>query len=579
MQSSKINWLSWSKEAFEKSKSENKPILLSISATWCHWCHVMDHDSYDNKDVSEFINESFIPVRVDTDKRPDINERYNQGGWPSTVFLDENGQIITGATYVPAYDFLSMLGQISEFYKHRKNDILGKLTTVKTLQTTKKGELSDEIISSVSKMLLESFDVSYGGFGFEPKFPMPETIELCLTNFLKTGANEPTPEASKHTSVSAGRQSLRMTTITLDSMAFLQDKIEGGFFRYSVTRDWEVPHFEKMLEGNAGIIRNYLLAYNLTKKEIYKTIALHALNYIKNNLRGENYFFASQDADEEYYKMKMEERKKAKAPFIDKTLYVNFNSMMIQAYLKAYLVLKDKFYLEFTEKVINNIIENCLDKEGLSHTPDEKLYLLTDHARFALALIEAYEITQNKKYLDTAEELALIMLDKFFDKGESTSANDALASKHTSVKTTGSFNDISEEGEGHLKEKIKNINENSIAAEVFLRLSVHLKKENFRKISQQALESFAGAYTNFSVHASQYALVVEKLLHTREIHVYGIENIETLLIDPRNIVIVLSEDEAKKKGYTKKGIYLCADGLCKYFESVQDMEASKTLNM
>ncbi|MBI4162079.1 MAG: thioredoxin domain-containing protein, partial [Candidatus Aenigmarchaeota archaeon] len=434
----KINWLEWSKEAFELSKKENKPILLSISATWCHWCHVMDQNSYDNKDVAEFINETFIPIRVDTDKRPDINERYNQGGWPSTVFLDESGQIITGATYVPPYDFLSMLGQISEFYKHRKNDILSKLQTNRTLETAKKGELSDDIFKSASEMLQDSFDVSYGGFGFEPKFPMPEAVELCMANFLKTG----------------DKQFLRMVTITLDSMAFMQDKVEGGFFRYSVTRDWEVPHFEKMLEGNAGIIRNYLFAYNLTKKEMYKTIAEKALDYIKNNLSSSeltpandayasthlasnsSYFYASQDADEDYYKMKMEERKLTAKPFIDKTLYVNFNSQMIQTYLKAYLVLKDRFYLEFAEKTINFIIENCLDKNGLKHSPEHNTYLLTDHARFAMALIEAYEITGNKKYLEKARMLAVLMLDKFYDEG---------------------FNDIAAAGEGHLKEKIKNI--------------------------------------------------------------------------------------------------------------------------
>ncbi|HLD85355.1 MAG TPA: DUF255 domain-containing protein [archaeon] len=553
---SKIHWLEWSKETFERAKMENKPILLSISATWCHWCHVMDQNTYDNKDVAEFINESFIPVRVDTDKRPDINERYNQGGWPSTVFMDENGSIITGATYVPPYEFLSMLGQISELYKHRKKDIINKIIP-KPLETVKKGELSDDIFSSVLKILIESFDVSYGGFGFEPKFPMPEAVEICFVNFLRTkknDANEPTPEASKHTSISSGRQYLRMATITLDSMAMLQDKVEGGFFRYSVTRDWEVPHFEKMLEGNAGIIRNYLHAYSITQKEMYKKIAEHALNYIKNNLANENHFYASQDADEEYYKKKMEERQISKNPYIDKTMYTNFNSMMVQTYLKAFLVLKDKFYLGFAEKAIAFIIENCLSKEGLSHTPGEKLYFLTDHARFSLALIEAYEITQNKKYLQTAEELALVMMDKFYDK------------------ESRNFNDISEEGEGLLAQRMKNIVENSIAAEVFLRLSIHLESSHFKEIAQSTLESFALSYKDYSIHAAQYALAVEKLLHAREIHIYGDYQINDLLINPRNIVVQLTEDEAKKKGYQKKGVYVCSDGLCKYYESVEDIE-------
>src|SRR3989344_9290915 len=175
----KIKWLEWSKESFEKAKKENKPILLDIFGVWCFWCHRME-DTYSDDLVAELINEKFIPIKVDTDKRPDVNERYNQGGWPTTAFLAPSGHIITGATYVPHPQFVRMLYDVSEFYaKHKHEDrdaLLAEREKTKTVMSN--SEIDEGIATSVVDDLISRYDADNGGFGSEPKFPLPEAVGL-----------------------------------------------------------------------------------------------------------------------------------------------------------------------------------------------------------------------------------------------------------------------------------------------------------------------------------------------------------------------------------------------------------------
>jgi len=310
----KINWLEWDKEAFEKASKENKPILLDIHGVWCHWCHVMDNTTYFDKEIMEYVNENFIPVKVDTDKRPDVNKRYNQGGWPTTVFLTSSGQIITGATYIPPDAFKDLMFKVIDIYKEIKVKKPEELEIGGKKLEIKEKNLDKKIVDNTLNVLMQNFDFDDGGFGFAPKFPMPDAVKLLISRYKKTKSNE----------------FLVPVKITLDKMQGIHDDIEGGFFRYSVTQSWDEPHYEKMLETNAGVISNYLEAYEITKNKNYKEIASKCFNYLKNNLINiEGGFYGSQDADEEYYKADFEERKKLKKPFIDKNIYTDFNSMML----------------------------------------------------------------------------------------------------------------------------------------------------------------------------------------------------------------------------------------------------------
>lgn len=255
-----VEWREWGAEAFKEAQEQDKLILLDIGAVWCHWCHVMDETTYSDPQVIRLLNERFIPLRVDNDERPDVNRRYNMGGWPTTAVLTPTGEALTGATYMPANEMTQMLVQLSEAYKQAKEAILSKAREVDvrreamlTNRGAAHGELSDDIVTNVRKALKEGFDTLYGGFGDAPKFPAWEALELALATYHETGDED----------------YRALVTITLKRvlMGEMYDPVEGGFFRYATQRDWTVPHYEKMLEDNARWLNLLMHAYQVTDRK------------------------------------------------------------------------------------------------------------------------------------------------------------------------------------------------------------------------------------------------------------------------------------------------------------------------
>ena len=228
-----------------RAREEDRPILLSISAVWCHWCHVMDETSYSDPSVIETINRRFVPVRVDNDRRPDVNARYNMGGWPTTAFLTPDGRTLTGATYLPPAQMHRALDEIARFYAERKDEIAELPATSRSHDALREsaadGDLSDAPIARLLANLESNYDEEFGGFGDEPKFPQPEVLEFLLAEWR----------------VSGNQRYYEMVAQTMRGMSRggMYDHVEGGFFRYSTTRDWSVPHFEKMAEDHAGLLR------------------------------------------------------------------------------------------------------------------------------------------------------------------------------------------------------------------------------------------------------------------------------------------------------------------------------------
>ncbi len=245
-----IDWREWGSDAFQAAQAEDKPILLGISAVWCHWCHVMDETSYSDDDVIQLINDRFVPIRVDNDQRPNVNARYNMGGWPTTAFLTPEGEVLAGMTYSPPEQFRQALKQISGYYLEKKEEIGQKVTEAAERRRSAldqmggRGELSERIIDGVLSAIDDVYDPVHGGFGNEQKFPHTESVDLLLYTHLRRD----NPDL------------LHMARKTLERMASggIFDDVWGGFYRYSTNRDWSVPHFEKMLEDNANLLRNYL---------------------------------------------------------------------------------------------------------------------------------------------------------------------------------------------------------------------------------------------------------------------------------------------------------------------------------
>ncbi len=488
----KVNWLEWGKEAFEKAKKEDKPILLDLTAVWCHWCHVIDATSYSNEEVAQIINRDFVPIKVYIDERPDIRERYNMGGFPSTVFLNADGCIITGETYVPPERMKLLLEAVKTSYKTKKEEIKKNiLETTKSLGKERqitKSEINELIIKEVLLSIEDNFDRVYGGFGLQPKFPSPEVLDLLFLQYQKTQNNK----------------YLDMALRTLDEIyEGLCDKIDFGFFRYSVTQDWKMPHYEKMLDTNAGLLRNYAVAYSITEHDKYKKIAEEIIFYVDNYLsnKKDGGFYGSQDADEEFYHLTSEDRKKKKYPFVDKTVYVDWNAMMISSYIKAGAILNRKEAINFAIKTANFILESCYErKAGLFHYFDGKAHqdgLLSDNIYFLNCLIDVYSVAQNKKYLEKANEIAEFILKNFYDN-----------------KYYGFFDRIlKEEDFGTLKYKEKQFLENCFSSMVFLRLHFITKNESYRNAAEKTLLHFADSYLNYGYFASMYAIAVDMLLN------------------------------------------------------------------
>jgi len=484
----RIQWLDWSKESFEKARVEGKPILLDIKGSWCHWCHVMDETSYSDPAIVDALNKKFVPIRVDTDKRPDVNRRYNMGGWPTTAFLDSDGKIITGGTYIPPEQLREVIRSVLDMFAKNKGKVRSKLEPPRIPKATS-DPLTEGIARDIATAVAVNFDIDYGGFGFEPKFPQADSLEYALARYRYHGEKEMFTVVSK----------------TLEKMGKggLYDHIEDGFFRYSTTRDWTIPHFEKMAEDNARLLATYLKAYQVTGNPFFKEKAEGILRYVQSKLADlqNGGFYGSQDANEEYYKLGLDERKKHTAPSIDKTFYTNYNVLFVSSYFLAGAVLNNPEYTKFGLKTIERVLGTIDSKGALPHyfgTDVSALKgLLIDHALTLHALADAYEHTGNPKHVETAKKL---LDDSIRTLGD---------------EKGGGFYDIPEQSAdiGELRARDKPMDENSAMATATLRLFWITGNERYEKLAEKTLRLFTSEYERYGIMAAPYALALEYLLN------------------------------------------------------------------
>ena len=300
-----IQWHEWGEEAFAAAQRENKPILLDIGAVWCHWCHVIDRESYDNPEISEIVNQHFIAVKVDRDERPDIDSRYQvavssisgQGGWPLTAFLTPDGKPFYGGTYFPPDDhygrpsFKRVLLSISNAYHEKNDDVIEQARLVEGAishaesYAGKSGEFSPAVIDAIVKSALKMFDPQNGGFGSAPKFPHSAALDLLIDRWVRTGDEK--------------LRSVFVTTLEKMARGGVYDQLAGGFHRYSVDERWIVPHFEKMCYDNSELLKNYVHAYQATGSEFFASVARDIIRWMDEWLSDREHggFYASQDAD------------------------------------------------------------------------------------------------------------------------------------------------------------------------------------------------------------------------------------------------------------------------------------------
>jgi uncharacterized protein len=589
-----VEWHEWGTEAFARAAGEDKPILLDIGAVWCHWCHVMDRESYEDPHLAEVINENFIAVKVDRDERPDVDTRYQaavaaisgQNGWPLTAVLTPQGQPFFGGTYFPREErygrpgFERVLRSMVDAWKTRRAEVLESADSVVAAIeynenfAGRAGNLGMEIVDQMVASALEKFDRHYGGFGSQPKFGHPSAIDLLLDVAGRTG-NDAAREAA---------------VVTLEKMARggVYDQLGGGFHRYSVDERWVVPHFEKMLYDNAELLKNYVHAFQSYVDPEFARVARDIIRWMDTSLtdRERGGFYASQDADinldddgdyftwtkaeaaavlspEEmeiagvYYdigdlgdmhhnpaknvlhvkqtvdavakragKSREEAAELLRAaqarllaargarptPFIDTTIYTNWNALAVSAYLQAAQVLRLAEVKEFALKTLDRLLREGMHAErGLAHViaytggaePKWVAGGLDDYAFLVHACLDGWLATGAATYYQAALGLAERMVAEFYDA------------------TGGGFFDAVAKGPdvlGVLTARRKPLQDsptpagNPAAAAALLRLEGLNGRVDLREKAEDTLEAFAGVVSHFGLYAGTYGLALERLL-------------------------------------------------------------------
>jgi uncharacterized protein YyaL (SSP411 family) len=580
-----VQWREWGDAAFAQARQQDKPILLDIGAVWCHWCHVMDRESYENAEVARIINESFIPVKVDRDERPDIDSRYQtavsaltgQGGWPLTAFLTPDGTPFYGGTYFPPDDYAGRPGMrrvleaIAHNYRTHREEIHASAAKIaEALSQVERfeegpGAANEEVVKGIIESIGEMFDAQHGGFGQAPKFPHPSALDLLLDAYLQTHQE----------------WLLTIVTTTLEHMGRggVYDQISGGFHRYSVDARWIVPHFEKMSYDNAGLLGNYLRAYQLTGSEFFREIAQGILSFVENVLsHPEAGFYASQDADYsldddgDYFTWTLEElhaalderearvaalyyqidpegemhhnpaknvlfidqplsaiaartqlketevaeiltrarrkmfeaRGKRSTPFVDKTIYVGWNGMMVSALLEAYRVLELDGARDRALTTLDMLLAKAYDPaKGMFHSLVDGVPrvegLLEDQVFILAALLDAFQVTGTRSYFDRALELMEITLRRFWDgegRGFFDTAQD-LTNRHGSLTVRRKpFQDSPTPAA------------NAVAALVLDRLATLADRKDYGDKAEATLALFAPKAVQHGLFAATYGLAL-----------------------------------------------------------------------
>ena len=599
-----VKWMEWGEEAFAHAKAEDKPILLDIGAVWCHWCHVMDRESYESAATAKIINDHFVAVKVDRDERPDVDTRYQaavsaisgQGGWPLTAFLTPEGKPYFGGTYFPPGDqhgrpgFPRVLLTMAEAFQNRRDEVNESAgSVIAAIEHNesfmgRSGNPGPELVAKLVESALKQFDARSGGFGSQPKFPHSGAIDLLLDVASRVSG-------SGAENVGAAAKNAAMVTLQKMSRGGIYDHLAGGFHRYSVDDQWVVPHFEKMAYDNSELLKNYVHAYQTFVEPEAARVAREMILWIDEWLsdRERGGFYASQDADfsldddGDYFTWTCDEarevltaeelavasayydigeigdmhhnpaknvlhvrgtlegvaksngitldvarerlavaktklyaaRLQRPSQYVDKTIYVAWNGMMISAYLAAGRVLDLPEVRAFALKSLDRVLAEAWDaKAGMAHVVAygeqggagaRVAGVLEDYLAVGHAALDAWETTGEMRYFSAAETIMESALKRFYD-----------------VTGCGFFDtEIAAEGEvrlGALTTRRKPLQDsptpagNSVGAALLLRLEALNGREDYSVKALETLETFAGVVEHFGLFAASYGLALQRMV-------------------------------------------------------------------
>jgi uncharacterized protein YyaL (SSP411 family) len=492
-----MEWLTWSDDAFTKARELNRPVFLMIGASWCRWCRELEERVLGDERVEQVLNERFVSVKVDKDRRPDIDARYSRGGWPTLAWLDDTGELVAAETYLEVDDLLEKLETIAYFYANNRDTIREKLAgraeKVRALRDQADGAkdltLSEDVVRHVTTTIFDTADHTHGGWGKHQKFPHPEAIDFALIRWSETGDGQ--------------MLDLALSTLRHMQAGEIHDRLDGGFYRYAGRADWSVPHHEKMLDANAQCLFVYLDAYQATGDSSFRSTAEGIVAWMEGTLRDPQTgaWRGSQDADGTYAHMgTADARRTHGAPACDPTVYVNWNAMGVSAFLKASVVLERDHLRDRALAVLDFLLAELFDKRvGMHHYWDDTYHLpglLSDQAYTLRALVDAMQFSGENRYMEPAQCLANLTIERLQSPG-------------------GGFFDIPRTpgARGGLARRDRSILENSTMAEALLRLSHMAWNPDYAEKARETVEAFLPEYKRYGHYVAGYARAVNLFFH------------------------------------------------------------------
>jgi uncharacterized protein YyaL (SSP411 family) len=476
-----VEWAEWGSDAFERARTEERPVLLFLTAPWCVWCARMEEEAYANPSVAANVNDDFVPIRVDVDRHPRVRERYQMGGFPSTVFLTPSGEVLTGATYLSTESLRSILERVRETWEDR-GEAGGRIPRALQDPDPPRGDLDERVEAHMAGQLEAAFDEEYGGWGTDAKFPLSRTVEFALKRDRE--------------------RALR----TLEAVrTHLHDTYDGGFYRYATARDWSDLHREKLLDENAALVRTFADGYLYTGEEAYRDPAASTVDYLTTTLwtaddgdgvdaaAGGRGAFAGSQAGGDYYTLEPTEREAADPPHVDDTVFAGRNGLAVDALLRYHAYTDAERARRYAERALERVRETLVDGGAVAHFDgsDAETGVLADQARVLRALTTAGQVLGGRT--DAATAVADWTID------------------HCRA-ADGTFLDGAPEDVALLDRPLRPLDATVELADALVDLAVLTGDDDYRGVAREALSTFAGARDRMGVEVAGYATAVARVV-------------------------------------------------------------------
>ncbi|HEX7050773.1 MAG TPA: DUF255 domain-containing protein [Longimicrobiales bacterium] len=487
-----VQWRDWGAAAFDEAAHTDRPVFLNLTAVWCEWCHRMDETAFSDPDSIALLNREVLPIRVDADRYPHVQERYIAGGWPTNAFLTPTGEVLWAGTYVPAEEFRAVLHGVLAAWRDRRAELRIEIERRRKALEAARGRhravglvrrgAADTVLLSIQ----QGFDAVNGGFGGAPKFPQPEAVEFLFARGFAPG----------------GAEARAMAGHTLDGMLAgeLRDEVEGGFFRYAMAADWTSPRHEKLLEVNAGLLRVYALGAQVSGRADWRAVAEGTVDWVEGVLRlPDGLWGASQAAEAEYYALDVDGRRGRPRPFVDPVLYTAPVAVWIRALAEAGGRLGRRDWIERAAGAMDALLSVMAGPEGMLYhyrVPGESpdlATLLVDTLEAARACVSLSQATGRAGDLAKACELA-----------------EALEAALW-AEDGGFFDHVSGPGDvGAVRYRDRPFDRNAAAARLFLDLAAATGERSYRAVAERILALLSPVAGRYGVAAAEFALAVDE---------------------------------------------------------------------